>query len=181
VPPEVILSFRRELAGARREIAEAQGRHRAVVKRAKSEGVNVKAMSEVISNHALDQDEVTRHYRDVFRYGTITGAAYATQTDMFGDAGVDTDVKDSAAIEQREWEAGEAGYAAGKGGVPIDNCPHVAGSPLNQIWCKRWHAGQAAIAGEMGPDETSPVGRSRGGRGRGRRGGVNGAEAHPAA
>src|SRR5882672_8011126 len=68
VAPDTVQQFTREMVTSRRAIHEAQGTHRAVVKRAKAAGVNIKALTEVVSNRALDSDEVSRHYRDVMYY-----------------------------------------------------------------------------------------------------------------
>jgi len=164
VPPETVQEITRELVTSRRIIAEAQGAHRAVMKRAKSLGINTKALSEVITNRALDSDEVTRHYRDVMRYAAISGAAYAIQQDLFPTSGMDIQVTDAAASEQQEWEAGDAGYEAGFNGMQIDRCPYPTASALAQMWHQSWHRGQEALARTMPPGETTPAPRPRGGR-----------------
>lgn len=164
VPPETVQELTRELVTSRRAIAEAQGAHRAVMKRAKSCGINTKALAEVVVNRALDPDEVTRHYRDVMRYAAINGATYAIQQDLFPTSGMDIQVTDAAAVEQQEWEASEAGHLAGYHGQPIESCPFPPASPLAQMWSMSWHRGQAALAGSMPPGETAPTARARGRR-----------------
>ena len=164
VPPETVQEITRELVTSRRVIAEAQGAHRAVMKRAKSLGINTKAIAEVVTNRALDPDEVTRHYRDVMRYAAISGAAYAIQQDLFPTSGMDLHVSDAASAEHQEWEASEAGYRSGYHGQRVEDCPFPPASPLAQMWHQSWHRGQAALAGTLGPDETAPTARPRGRR-----------------
>lgn len=164
VTPETVQSFTRELVISKRELEEAQGRHRAILKRAKASGINNKAMTEHLANRKLDSDEVTRHYRDVFYYGAVNGAPYAQQQDMFPTSGMDLHVTEGAEAEHQEFEAGEAGYLAGRAGKPVTDCPFPVTSPLSQVWSRRWHDGQASLAAELGPGETAPVGRARRGR-----------------
>jgi ribosome modulation factor/uncharacterized protein (UPF0335 family) len=161
VTPEVVQEITREVVMSRRAIAEAQGAHRAIMKRAKGLGVNTKALSEVVSNRALDTDEVTRHYRDVMRYAAINGATYAVQQDLFPTSGMDLHVSDKASEEHEEWEASEAGYQAGLHGQPVEGCPFPPASPLAQMWHRSWHRGQAALAATLGPGETAATPRAR--------------------
>jgi len=154
------------MLGTRRAIAEAQGRHRAVVKRAKSDGINVAAMSEVLGNRPKDSDEVTKHYRDVGYYAAATGQPYATQTDFFrsGAETVMDTMSDAERAGAAELDASEGGYEAGRQGLKASTCPYAVGSPLAQVWTQHWHRGQASLAAEMGPDETVVVSRPRRGR-----------------
>jgi ribosome modulation factor/uncharacterized protein (UPF0335 family) len=161
VTPEAVQEITRELVTSRRAIAEAQGAHRAVMKRAKGLGINTKAIAEVVNNRALDADEVTRHYRDVMRYAAINGATYALQQDLFPTSGMDLHVTDTATAEHQEWEASEAGYLAGNNGQPAEGCPFPPASSLAQMWLQSWHRGQAAIAATLEPGETAPVARGR--------------------
>jgi hypothetical protein len=162
VPPETVQELTRELVTSRRAIAEAQGVHRAVMKRAKGLGINTKALSEVVTNRALDTDEVSRHYRDVMRYAAINGATYAVQQDLFPTSGMDLHVSDKASAEHQEWEASEAGHLAGVNGQPVEGCPFPPASPLAQMWTLSWHRGQAALAATLPPGETVPIPRRRG-------------------
>ena len=166
VPPKVVQSYAEELAGTRRAIAEAQGRHRAATRRAKKDGINVAAMAEVLGNRPKDSAEVARHYDDVNYYASCTGQAYATQTDFFRDGAADVMASLSEADRSgaAELNASEAGYTAGKQGVKAASCPYPVGSPLAQVWTKHWHDGQAALAMELGPDETATVAKPRRGR-----------------
>lgn len=161
VTPETVQQFTREAVIKRRAVSEAQGEYRAVLKRAKAAGVNTKALSEHINNRALDSDEVTRHYRDVFYYGAVNGAGYASQSDLFPTSGMDLHVSETASAEHQEFEASEAGYEAGRSGSRIEDCPYPVASPLAQIWSQAWRRGQDSIAAEMAPGESAPVGRSR--------------------
>jgi ribosome modulation factor/uncharacterized protein (UPF0335 family) len=161
VPPETVQEITRELVTSRRAIAEAQGAHRSVMKRAKGLGINTKAIAEVVTNRALDPDEVSRHYRDVMRYAAINGATYAIQQDLFPTSGMDLHVSDKADAEHQEWEASEAGYQSGLHGQPVEGCPFPPASALAQMWSLSWHRGQAALAATLTPGETAPVARTR--------------------
>jgi ribosome modulation factor/uncharacterized protein (UPF0335 family) len=161
VSPDTVQALTREFVVARRETAEAQGRYRAIAKRAKASGINVKALAEVVSNRTLDSDEVSRHYRDVMYYAACNDAPYAIQQDLFPTSGMDLHVSADASAEHQEWEASEAGYNAGMHGQSVDACPFPVGSPLAQMWSQSWHRGQAKLAEQLGPGESAPVARGR--------------------
>jgi ribosome modulation factor len=133
----------------KRKCAEENGVLRNIVKRAKADGMNVKAMSSTHSARKLDPMVVIAEMRDQIRYMTLRSMPM-TADDLF--AGWDTRVTDKTREIDTLFEADEKGYAAGRAGAKIEDCPYQPGTDLHVEWVKSWKVGQEAIARELGPD-----------------------------
>lgn len=151
VPNEAVLRHRREVSDSKRFLQEAQGHYRATLKRAKSEGINTRALIEVIETRKQEPETVAAHYRDVFRYATIEQAPFVSQLDLL-EPMTDTAVSRKAQTEDDEWKAADAGYLAGRNGHDLKDNPHQIGSSLGSVWLAGYQRGQATIAEEMGED-----------------------------
>jgi hypothetical protein len=145
---ETWLEFIREATLSKRSIEEASGRHRAILKRAKSAGCNPKIVMEIINGVRQGAEVIVPEMRDRARGFNLAGIN-VTQEHVFG--GWDDRVTTKADEEHQVFEAAQAGYTAGKNGVPIDDCPHAPGTEHYVAWTREWHMGQAAIAAAMGP------------------------------
>ncbi len=160
VTPGTFLEFYREVSGKKRALEEAQGGYRAALKRAKAAGIDQAALTQAMQMARQDTAQVELHYRNVNRYLSWLGSPLGTQGALFG-AHDDVQPTEKATQEQREWDAEDAGYLAGKGGEPVDNCPHVAGSPFQVKWLEGWHKGQAVLVEQLGSDGTLRKGRRK--------------------
>jgi ribosome modulation factor len=133
----------------RRRCSEENGVLRNIVKRAKADGTNVKAMSATYSARKLDPQQVVADMRDTIRYMNLRRIPMVAE-DLF--AGWDTRVTDKTREIDTLFEAEAAGYAAGRAGAKIEDCTYQAGTDLHVEWVRSWKLGQAAIARELGPD-----------------------------
>lgn len=149
---ETFVEYFREYSAARTKIEEATAAARAILKRAASVGINTKMLAKARENQRLDRDKVEADMQDLARYHAWLGLPVGTQAEMFGDAG--DAPKKEVIDEQRIWEAGEAGLAAGKAGKNRTDNPHAPGSELYQAWDRAYIAGQETIIEQM--DRTKP-------------------------
>lgn len=191
VPNETWLQFVREASATKREIDEASGRHRSVMKRAKAAGCNPKVIALAITSKKQDPAVVASEIRDTVRVMNLVGVEL-TPGNLFGTW--EPSVTEKAAEEFDLHTSEERGYAAGKGGQDRAGNPFEAGSPFHQSWDNGWIRGQKFIADSMGPDKvqanasrkrpertpeakTAPKAATKRGRGRPRKDGA-GAAAH---
>lgn len=156
VPNETWLQFVREASATKREIEEASGRHRSVMKRAKAAGCNPKIIALAIASKRQDPAIVSNEIRDTVRVLNLVGVTM-TQTDLF--AGWSPEVTEKAAMEHDHFTADERGYDAGKAGQDRDGNPFEPGSPFHVAWDAGWLKGQAAIAAAMAPGATQASAR----------------------
>jgi len=152
VPPEVVLDARREITASKSALETAQTDHRNTCKRWQNQGVNTKALIEVIQLRRKEPDVVVAHFKDVFRYGRIDKAEFAMQPDLFVVR--DTEVTGKARAQHEEFEFEEAGYVAGRRGFGNDAAPGKQGDKNFALWMKGWKRGQAHIAKQMGANAT---------------------------
>jgi hypothetical protein len=157
VSNETWLQFVREAAATRREIEEATGRHRAVMKRAKAAGCNPKVIAAAITAKKQDPAVIVSEVRDSVRVLNLVGIELDSGS-IFGSW--QPEITQKAAEEFDLHVAEERGYGAGKGGGDRDANPYEPGSPFHAAYDKGWIAGQRAIAEQMGPDK-KPVAASR--------------------
>lgn len=167
VSNEVIASFALEADRAQREIDEASGRKRSVLKRAKAAGVNTKALLEALRMKRDDEDRAKLDMRDTIRYtGVIAPSVKLTQTDLFDS--LDTrPLNDRMQAQVLEWEAEQNGYAVGLNGGGREECPFDATTPNCLAWYRGWERGQRVIAERMDENAKKADGRltkRRGGR-----------------
>jgi ribosome modulation factor len=128
---------------------EANGVLRSLIKRAKSDGINTKAMIEAVKASKLDPEVVAADLRDQIRYMGIIHVPM-TQASLFDDYNVEVSTQTAHADDL--WDADDNGYRAGRHGARIEDCPYDPGTELHVHWLQAWHKGQAAIARELGPD-----------------------------
>jgi hypothetical protein len=149
VSPETVLEARREITGSKRDLETAQGNHRNVCKRWKNQGVNVKALIEVIQLRRQEPETTVAHFRDVFRYGRIEKAEFALQLDLLNQVR-DTEPTGKAREQHQEFEAQEAGYIAGRRGFGQEGAPGKPGDKAHALYLQGWKRGQADIAKQLG-------------------------------
>lgn len=156
----LFLDIYRELKSAQREIEAATGRKRAILKRAKSGGVDLDAMALLNRLSKLEADESEMLLRNVARYSTWAQLEIGFQANLF-DAVDEKDRsvagKPADAAAQSEFLADDEGYRAGVAGQAIDGNPYPAGTPQHDPWRTGWHNGQAALGSTLEPREADDV------------------------
>lgn len=146
VSNEERLAAMREATAAKRVVDEAQGAYRALLKRFKAEGLDTKAI--IDTNAASRQDPAIVAAHEVERLRMMALRSIVTLDDVLSAAD-HLNVSAKARAEDNVAGAEESGYAAGKHGVPAEDCPYPSGSEFAAIWSK-WHAnGQRAAGVEL--------------------------------
>lgn len=125
------------VAQTKRAVEEANGTHRALLKKAKTDGVSPKALLAALAAKRLDESVVVQDLRDYVRALHVARIPVEANS-IYG--GWTPPPKE----EEDVFGATDAGYRAGKAGAPISDNPHTAGSESHQAWAKAWHDGQAA-------------------------------------
>jgi ribosome modulation factor len=151
VTNDAVLDYLRQYQQQRRACDEANGVLRSLLKRAKSDGINTKAMIATVTASKLDPEVVQQDMRDQIRYMALRNMP-VHQVDLFGENGLDLRVTEKSREEDQSWAADDAGYHAGRHGARVEDCPYQAGSSLADHWYRSWKRGQEAIARELGPD-----------------------------
>lgn len=142
--PNHFLELYRELKTAQREIDAGTGRKRAILKRAKSGGVDLDALKLLENLAKLDPDKSEMRLRNVARYSEWVGRPVGFQPTLFSFV-AESGPSESALGEHTEFLADDAGYAAGYRGDDIDTNPHKPGTPTFVRWRAGWHKGQGAL------------------------------------
>ena len=148
----------REVLEAKRLAETANARLRNVYKRFEKQGVTPILIKEAIRARDMDPDALMAELREKFAAYDAAGIDVPTD-DLFPET-VQPRAKESQ--EHVEWEAGDAGWRAGFGGVSIDDAPFPAGSILRVKWVERWHDGQAdAVARSFGEPKKPKAGKRK--------------------
>lgn len=156
---------KREMDRITEELRSARGQYRSALKIAKKHGVNQAMLIEAMRIHTIaDEAEVAMEFRDLGRYLRYLNSPLGSQFSLFDDGAADvpTDVR----REHEDWEAHEQGYRAAQGGVPIEECPHPAGSELAQVW-SLGHAKGSKVAADFQAGNPAEPTRRRGRKARG--------------
>jgi ribosome modulation factor len=143
VSNETWLEFVREATASKRQIEEATGRHRAIMKRAQSAGCNPKILALAIQSKRKDPVVVVSEIRDTVRVLNLVNVTM-TQQDLFG--GWEPAVNAGAKAVQELFDAEERGYKDGKNGVAADENPYTLGTEASQAWGRGWSNGKDAAA-----------------------------------
>ena len=138
----------RQYRQQKRVCEEANGVLRNIVKRAKADGMNAKAMISAVKATKLDPVEVAKDLQDEIRYMQIIRIPI-TAEDLL--AAWDSEVNSKTRREDDLWDADDKGYRAGRAGTDISEMPYDD-ADLEKHWVAAWHKGQAAIARELGQD-----------------------------
>jgi hypothetical protein len=152
VPPEVFLRHWREIREAKNAHADTSTAVARAKKSAKSAGVDLDALKLLEKFADLDTDEAEVQLRHLFTYAKWIKLPLGTQTEMFQAP----EPKPDVAQEHADWEAGEAGIAAGKSGLKRTVNPYKAGTSTHVAWDRAWLGGkewlkeQAKLAGDLG-------------------------------
>lgn len=140
--PNDLLGVVQELVSAQREIDEATGRKRAILKRAKGMGANLKALA-AIQQMRKDPDEAALYIKDLARYSAWMKLPIFTQADIFSEAGPD----DEATHKYDLQRAFDEGYHFGADKGDIEGSPYPAGNEFHVKWIEGYRAGEATLKG----------------------------------
>ena len=150
VSNEAIAAIAIEVDQAQREIDEATGRKRSILKRAKSQGIKNDILLSVIAMKKQDEIDVQAKLRDTLRYArVIVPHIKLTQADLFG--GLDErplNAKTQGAV--KDWEAEQKGYENGMAGGTMDDCVYAPGTEARVHYQRGYVRGQTVIADRMG-------------------------------
>lgn len=153
VTDEIIQKYYREAVLAKQKADEYHGIYMAKLKAAKADGVNLKQLKDIIKERRLDPDVVEQEERDRVRYRALFNLPMVQ---------MDLDLEPvEMPEEQKVFEAGELGYAAGYRGDPIDaDVAFIPGTEMYVKFRERWHEGNVAKARKNKPGVTdAPTGR----------------------
>jgi len=160
ISDDEIIGFLNESRTLAREAAEHQGSLRNHRKRGQSAGMNVRAWAQALrAIKRSDPDAVMQDLRDQLHYMSLMRLPI-TADDLF--AGVEIRVTNNTRVSMDLWDAYDLGYKAGRHGQDIAESPYEPGQECHAEWLRAWHAGQASIARELGPDtEQATASRKR--------------------
>lgn len=146
---DLCADYMRQYRQQKRKCDEENGVLRNIIKRAKGDGMNTRALIDAVKATKLDPDVVAADLRDTIRYMGIIHLPM-TQAALFEN--YDTAVNQKTQREDDLWDADDKGYRAGHEGNKIDDCEYDPGTEMHVHWIEAWHKGQAAKARELGPD-----------------------------
>jgi hypothetical protein len=138
----------RKIRRSMRKVDETNGEHRALLKSAKSAGMNTGMLLFSIRQSRRNSDEVIVDLRDGVHYMHLIGISGLSPESVFARDGALTE---KSLLEENAFEAEDRGYRAGKNAHPIDSNPYEPGTELYVTWREHWHGGQAANAASLGP------------------------------
>lgn len=151
ITPERFLIHYRLIRAAKRAHEETSSALQTAHRKAKSDGVDLDALRDVIRLSKLDPDAAMERLRKMRAYGKWTGLPIGTQLDMFAEVALADEPSEAAAAELREFDAEEAGFDAGKAGKHrVDDNPHPAGTPHYAAFDRGYLRGQRMIADKLG-------------------------------
>lgn len=145
VTNDTISDFIREAGAAKREVEEANGRYRSILKRAKATGCNQGEIVAALQAKKQDPDQVLINLRDKVRYLGIVGVP-VTKGGLFDDLDF-TDLAPETQEKDQHWAAEEAGYTAGKANGSRDDNPFPPGAESHVAWDGGYIRGKQALAG----------------------------------
>jgi hypothetical protein len=137
-----VIEYQSLYAQQRRRVEEETGILRALLKRAKSDGVNTRALTTVHLLAKQDPDQVRLELREQVRYMALRNMP-VQQQDLFDVVPV------RPAPEAGLHAAEQGGYDAGRAGGDVDDSPFDAGTALDVEWRRGWHRGQEFLARQM--------------------------------
>ena len=151
VSNEVIASYAIEVDRAQRDIDEASGRKRAVLKQAKSDGIKTKVLLAAIRMKKQDPDEVASEMRDAIRYANIIAPGVRlTQAELFSASDAPTALNAKTQGRVQDWDAEQRGYESGLNGGTMEDCVFAPGTEGRVHFQHGYVRGQTVIAERMG-------------------------------
>lgn len=125
---------RRKLKEAQDEVAQLRGVYSAARKVAKKAGINLNAYDINKKLEEEDQGQVQKDYADAHHYQAVTNSPLQ-QLNLFASVLPPVETVDPK----------KAGFASGKNGEPITNCPYNAGTEEFVAYRDGWDEGQRVL------------------------------------
>lgn len=130
--PEEFLACYRDIKDGKRWKDEGGAAFKAATERFISLGGDKVALKIVELLQKVEDERAELIVRTTLQYASWLDLQIGTQLTMFEEAPVNLTAGVQA--QHREWQAEQDGYAAGKAGEPVDNCPYATVSPYNVRW-----------------------------------------------
>lgn len=140
VEPEFFLKRYRDIADAKRDTEEAKQLWKAELHAASGSGINVKALKLCDKIRKMAPVEGQAYIRETILYLHWLGYNVLEQEVLFADQAT-AGLTDDVVSTHRAWEAGRAGYEAGRAGTPLDANPFKPGSEEYARWSTEWRDG----------------------------------------
>lgn len=154
IAPEFFLKRYRDIEEMRDLSEEAKADLKAELEKAKGSGIDLKALKWLRWLRKMDPREAQSAFRHTILYLSWLGINFLDQEEAFADGGPATSGLTAQVVAtQARWEAGRAGYEAGKSGTPLDGCPYPPGSEEHQAWCTEWRDGVTDRPAGKGDDK----------------------------
>ncbi len=144
VSHETWVEYSKLLNASLRELEEASGAHRAVVKKAKAAGVNPNAILAALRAKRKEETVIAQELRDYVRALHVNRVTISAN-DVYG--GWETP---APTPEDDAYDAEQRGYQAGTGNGLREDNPFAAGSEQHAEWDRGWRKGQEALAKQLG-------------------------------
>jgi len=128
-----------------RRADEENGVLRNLYKQAKAAGENVAQMRRAIAATKQDSTTVITDERDLLFYMRLRNIPVTADAIFTFEVEAGTE-------EDQLWDAQQAGYEAGRAGVPTEDCPHEPGTERYAEWHSGWREGQHALGRGLGPN-----------------------------
>jgi ribosome modulation factor len=175
VTPETKANWMRKYITAKRDVDTYVAMLRNVVKGAKKAGVKTKPMIEAVKDSEMDLPDIITNTREYLQFLSLRNMP-VTDQDLFPAADQKEIIAKQRSDDDRAWEAGDAGYEAGKAGRKIEECQHQPGTLEFDAWRRGWGVGQEHLVKSSfgAPEVVASAAKTR-------RGGKRAAEATPAA
>jgi ribosome modulation factor/uncharacterized protein (UPF0335 family) len=144
---DVAADYKRQVITQRRRVSEENGILRNIYKRAKADGLNLKALKASCDAAKLDPTEVVRDLRDTVHYISLSTPIESSGLFDGWSVRMSPETREQEAV----FGAEDAGYRAGRAGTAQGDCPFASGTTQAGAWVKQWKLGAASRAKELGP------------------------------
>lgn len=151
IEPEYFLKRYRDIADKARDSEAAKAAWKGEINLAKSTGINTKALKLVDKLRRMEPRDAQSLVRDTVLYLRWLGLNILDQEDLLAVGSSTTGLTQHVISTHAVWEAGKAGYDAGKAGVPLDSNPFAPGTETHQRWVSEWRDGFEDGKGHAAP------------------------------
>lgn len=159
VSAATVNQFVRELDSADDKKVTAISAIQAIRKRAKAEGINLRALDQIRSLKRRDSDDVLRDEKDRIRYAAFLGLDLGTQLEL------DVEVPEEVKTERAQYDATRDGQNFGRQGHPRTDNPFEAGTVAYAAWDGGWVEGEKLHFDGAEPAKPAKRGRPKKGSG----------------
>lgn len=152
IDPEYFLKRYRDIGDKENLFHKARSALKAEIETAAATGINKKALKLVEKLRKMEPREAQSLIRDAVLYMRLLGLNILDQEELLEPS--TTGLTEHIIGTHAAWEAGRAGYAAGKEGRPIDDNPFRPGTETHQHWASEWLDGHDDAESQATPGTT---------------------------